>query len=322
MLNDRHQRIAAQWLDQVLPPAFAKSRQAISLIELLITIGIIGILVSLALPAVMRVRDVAVSTKCQNNLKQIGLALHHYHDLHGHLPQSSAKQSPRGTPATAILGWMALILPEIEQGDLYRMSEVACMTDGNPLHNPPHQGLVAIQPVYYCPADSRLSFPQTDTLGITAAFTSYIGILGVVPPGSRRGYEGSLGGPDGTQFAMITDGLSQTLMVGERPPPASLQAGWWYPGLYGDGVNLRGPNNGLIVGGGVLFGNDPCRIVRGTFGPGRLDNPCDRFHLWSLHSGGANFLLVDGSVRYLSYSAEPVVVAMASRSGGEIVDLP
>jgi prepilin-type processing-associated H-X9-DG protein len=129
-------------------------------------------------------------------------------------------------------------------------------------------------------------------------------------------------GYPGSRFAAVSDGLSQTIMVGERPPPDSLQAGWWYPGLVGYGTDFRGPNNVITLGGVLLFGGDPCTKIRGTLGPGRLDNPCDRFHLWSLHTGGANFLFADGSARFLSYSAEPIVIALATRAGGETVAIP
>jgi len=126
----------------------------------------------------------------------------------------------------------------------------------------------------------------------------------------------------GIRLSDITEGTSQTLMIGERPPPDSLQAGWWYPGLDAYQQGFRGPNNAIILGSGVFYANDPRLIRSGTFGPGRTDNPCDRYHLWSLHPGGANFLFADGSGRYLPYSAEPLIMALASRSGGEIVELP
>ncbi|OWK41605.1 hypothetical protein FRUB_03683 [Fimbriiglobus ruber] len=111
-------------------------------------------------------------------------------------------------------------------------------------------------------------------------------------------------------------------MVGERPPPDTYQAGWWYPGFHFSARGHRGPNGGLVAGAGLYFINDPCTIGKRTFGPGRLDNPCDRNHYWSLHPGGANFLFADGSVRFLSYAAEPIIIPLASINGGEIVQWP
>jgi prepilin-type processing-associated H-X9-DG protein len=162
-----------------------------------------------------------------------------------------------------------------------------------------------------------------DGFGVTAAFTDYIAIAGTLPPGAGDGQDGSLGGSPGKRLTDITDGTSLTVMVAERPPPDSLQAGWWYPSAWGYGEGLRGPNNIFIIGAAKLFPlEDPCVVSKGTFGPGRMDNPCDRFHLWSLHPGGANFLFADASARFLPYSAEPLMMALGSRSGGEVVELP
>jgi prepilin-type processing-associated H-X9-DG protein len=217
---------------------------------------------------------------------------------------------------------MALILPQIEEEGLFRTSAAACQSDPEPLHNPPHVGLATVVRPYVCPADGRLRVPLTDRLGVRASFTSYIGINGSVPPRGTRAFVGVLGSGPGIRLTAVTDGISQTLMVGERPPPDSLQAGWWYPVYYGHGAGLRGPNNWIILGGGVIFPDDPCFAGKGTFGPGWTGNPCDRFHLWSLHAGGANFLFADGSARFLAYSAEPLMVALGSRSGGEVIEAP
>jgi prepilin-type processing-associated H-X9-DG protein len=181
--------------------------------------------------------------------------------------------------------------------------------------------MAAVVKGYICPADGRWDKPR-DTHGVAAGFTSYIGILSVVPPGRTTGLEGMFGAGQ-NRFSSVTDGLSQTIMVGERPPPDGLQAGWWYPGFLGSMEN-PGPNNRLIVGPVLLGSDDQCNMITPgiALGPGRTDNPCDRYHFWSLHSGGANFLFGDGSVRFLAYSANKTVFDLASRSGGEVVDLP
>jgi prepilin-type processing-associated H-X9-DG protein len=166
--------------------------------------------------------------------------------------------------------------------------------------------------------------PLTDRFGVRAAFTSYIGIGGTLPPGATRGQSGVLGFETGIRLSDVKDGTSQTLMAGERPPPDSLQAGWWYPDQWRYEEGLRGPNNTLIFGSAHVYLDDAKECVRDkrTFGPGRLDNPCDRYHLWSLHPGGANFLFADASVRFLSHSTEPLMMALGSRNGGEVVQLP
>ncbi len=298
-----------------------QSRSGFSLVELLVVIGLIGLLLGVIVPAVQQTREAAARVSCLNNLHQIGTALHSFHATHGRLPPLPVPSSASSDP-NARLGWMAILLPQMEQEDLYRVSAEACRIDPDPLNNPPHIGLATVVRSYACPSDGRLGAPLTDRFGVRAAFTSYVGIAGAIPPGRTRGLEGALGYPPGPSLSAVTDGTSHTLMVGERPPPDSLQAGWWYSGLIGYGQGFRGPNNGLVLGAGPLFGRDPCVVAKGTFGPGRTDNPCDRFHLWSLHPNGANFLFADGAARFLSYSAEPLMFALGSRNGGEPVQLP
>ena len=296
-------------------------RSGFSLVELLVVTGLIGILAGLILPAVQQARGSATRVSCLNNMKQIGLALHNFHDAHGRFPPLPVRSAASGDP-NEYLGWMALILPYVEQEPLYHVSVQACQTDPEPLHDPPHIGLATVVPVYVCPADSRLLTPLTDRnrYPVRAAFTSYIGISGALRPGAKISLPGALGDTPGCSLSQITDGTSQTIMVSERPPPDALQAGWWYPGLWYPPF-LRGPNNFIVLGAGRSFQEEPCD-VRKPFGPGRTDNPCDRFHLWSLHAGGANFLFADGSVRFLPYSALSLVIPLATRSGGEVVELP
>jgi prepilin-type N-terminal cleavage/methylation domain-containing protein/prepilin-type processing-associated H-X9-DG protein len=299
----------------------ARYRQAFTLIELLVVISLIGILIGLLLPAVQAARGAALRLSCQNNLKQISLALQNFHETHRQFPPLTAKKPPAGDP-NAYLSWMALILGQIDQEELFRKSVRACQLDSDPTHNPPHSGFATVIPSFLCPADGRLSSPLTDKYNVTAAFTSYVSIYGGLHPGSKMVIPGALGFGGRGRLQHVADGTSQTLLLGERPPPDSLQAGWWYPGFWGDGEGFRGPNTGLVLGGPPLFMNGDCQQPKATFGPGRTSNPCDRFHLWSLHSSGANFAFADGSVRFLTYSAEPFVIGLATANGGEIVDLP
>ena len=296
------------------------TRRGVSLIELLVALGILGVLVGLLLPAVQNVRAAASRTSCQNNLKQIALALHHYHDTHGQFPSGR----PVGTTDFVkypLVTWMALILPEMDQKALWIQTEFALKTSPPPFFdpylNPPHVGLSTIVKPYVCPADGRLFAPLTDRDGIVAAYTSYIGV--------RGGFynDGVMVLFPAVRMVDISDGASGTIMVTERPPPNTLQAGKWYPGLIPPGAffgGLNGPDEAMNTNGGTVIG-DPCA---GTyrFGPGRVDNPCDRYHFWSLHPGGANFAFADGSVRFLRYSANSIMPALATRAGGEAVSIP
>lgn len=279
-------------------------RCGFSLVELLVVIGVIGILLGLILPAVQQAREAASRISCTNNLKQIGLALHNFHDAHGQFPPLPTR-TPPGSDPNAYLGWMALILPEMDQANLFSESVRACQLDPDTLHAPPHIGLSTVVRSYACPSDWRLGTPLTDRFQVRAAFTSYIGISGVVPPGAKIGLNGILGITPGCRVTDITDGTSLTILAGERPPPDSLQAGWWYPDYCWYCSTLRGPNNGMILGGGKVCVEDDGCSVSVTFGPGRTDNRCDRLHFWSLHPGGANFLFADGIASIALLFCEP-----------------
>jgi prepilin-type N-terminal cleavage/methylation domain-containing protein/prepilin-type processing-associated H-X9-DG protein len=291
-------------------------RKGYSMVELLVVISIIGILLGLLLPAVQQGREAAARVQCQNNMRQIGIALHNYHDSHGHLPPGQPKNQDDPNYS---LTWDALILPQIDQGPLWAQTERAFQTRPRwPYDNPPHVALATVVKTYVCPDDGRLFSPITDRDGVTAAYTSYLGVRG----GGRA--DGVLGiRPKGINLTSITDGTSQTLMVGERPPPDTLQAGWWYSRTRaGGGVwgVLYGPDDAIATDGSTTP-TDPCRGPF-RFGPGRTSNPCDRHHFWSLHPGGANFLFADASVHFMLYSAQPIMIALGTRNGGEVVALP
>jgi len=117
----------------------------------------------------------------------------------------------------------------------------------------------------------------------------------------------------------ITDGTSNTIHIAERPPPDTAQAGDLYQTARGRST-FDGPSGTMHYAQSPFVIGDPCPSSR--YGPGRTDNPCDRYHFWSLHRGGANFLFCDGAVRYLPYSAREVMPALCTRSYGESVELP
>ena len=118
----------------------------------------------------------------------------------------------------------------------------------------------------------------------------------------------------GIRLTDVTDGTSNTLMVGERPPTANLQEGWWGASDYDCLLSTRQLY-------GDLFGAGGC-VLPGLFGPGSLKGPCngDGNHFWSFHTNGANWVFADGSVRFLPYSASAATIPLASRNGSEVVD--
>jgi prepilin-type processing-associated H-X9-DG protein len=284
---------------------------------------LIGVLIALLMPAVQRARETASRASCLANLSQIGIALTHYHDSQGSFPPDALTvdipQQASVPDGKADLSWQVLLLPFIEQDAVLKSTMDAYQNDLIDYHNPPHTALTALIPMYACPSDPRLHDPVTDANGITSTLTSYIGVAG----GSVR--DGVFGAKTGCRLVEIVDGTSNTLLAGERPPPNTYQAGWWYmvrdENLTYGGV-VPGPNQSMntayLNNGFVAPWNCYGPF---SYGPGTLDNACDRMHFWSLHSGGANFLFADGSVRFLSYAAEPIMVALGTKSGHEVVPL-
>jgi type II secretory pathway pseudopilin PulG len=288
--------------------------------ESIIVIGILGVLFCLLMPAVQRVRQSAERVKCQYNIKQNALALHNYESQFGFLPPHSSKKP---NDPNNIVGWMGLILPQMDRGDLYAQVVSACDISNNPLNNPPHIARTGIVKSFFCPSDPRLGSPAPDIGGLNFSYTSYVGVLSVVNKGEKNIYPGALSGII-NDFSSISDGLSQTVFFGERPPPANYEAGHWYPiwSHFIDGTPSygRGPNNVISIGSYDGFQTlDRCTENAVEFGPGRLDNPCDRFHMWSLHTQGAYFAMCDGSVQFFQYTMpRQVFHALCSKNGNEI----
>jgi prepilin-type N-terminal cleavage/methylation domain-containing protein/prepilin-type processing-associated H-X9-DG protein len=282
-----------------MPRSSAHSRRAFTLIELLVVIAIIAILIGILLPAVQKVREAAARAKCTNNMKQIGLALHNYHDSFGRLPQ------PRGAANTftSAVGWLGSLLPYVEQNNLY--TELGTN----------YLGAIATNvPVYECPSDGRagkVGRGTTTTGTHNAGLTWYVGVAGSygLSDANYNAMNAGVFQPNtaGVTIASITDGTSNTFMVGERPPAADLSFGWW---AYSDYDNVLATQNYINV-----YPNCP---MPGLYAQGNITNNCDSNHFWSLHTGGANWLYADGSVRFLPYSATAMTIPLATRAGGEV----
>ena len=305
-------------------------RPAFTLVELLVVIAIIATLIGLLLPAVQKVREAAARTRCINNLKQLGLALHQRHDAIGRLPPGMTRDYPSGPPWPWGLwgtSWQFHLLPYVEQETLHRQGLSDYGRTASFDDPPYHVGLSAVVSVYTCPSDALAATaqeyrnPETPLEPpVRVGLTSYQGIIGT--DCTRK--DGVLHKNSKTRWADVTDGVSQTLLVGERPPPADFARGWWYAGYGQDGY---GSTNSIIGVWEVLvqfpLGGGPCggspQHYRPPAGHG---DPCNAYHLWSYHPGGANFLFCDGSVRFVPYSADALLPALATRGGGEAGELP
>ena len=294
-------------------------RTGLTQLEVLVVLAILGTLAGLLLPAVVLTRRAADRLRCTNNLKQIGLALHNYHDATGSFPPGLATDSYR------YLTWMGRLLPYTEQNDLWQQAQSAYGVTPMPWQAP-HPGDRALA-LYACPADPRmlLAPPTVDVywlaggatlqpITVRVGLTSYLGVSGT----DLRSRDGLFYPGSNIRLKDVTDGASQTLLVGERPPSGDLQYGWWYAG---QGQKLTGSADVVLGAREVNVILPGCPPGPYAFGPDRIENPCAMFHFWSMHSGGANFLLADASVHFLSYGRADVLPALATRGGGEVVSL-
>ena len=330
-----------------------RGRSGFTLIELLVVIAIIAILIALLLPAVQKVRDAANRTQCSNNMRQMGLALHNYAGMYGVLPPGldNRERPPTFYPSAAVPGWypywswMARIMPFYEQDNLYRQADSFARSGTvvtqytwwpwggfwlNP-PTPPNPALGTPLKIWQCPADSRQLYVSIVD-GLQIAFTGYLGISGVrgdynLPYDRVDGRSGVLvgygrsGDPlrSGIRILEIVDGTSNTLMVGERPPSQDLYYGWWFAGAGYDG---SGAGDVVLGARDVGYAQSlGCPTSKVGFQPGRPEVFCDQAHFWSFHSSGGNFMMADGSVRFLSYNADRVLPQMCTRNGGEVYTL-
>jgi prepilin-type N-terminal cleavage/methylation domain-containing protein/prepilin-type processing-associated H-X9-DG protein len=306
----------------MFPSRSAYRPAGFTLIELLVVVAIIAVLIGLLLPAVQKVRGAAARTQCQNNLHNIALAVHAFHDSRGSFPLACESLNP--TDRHQYWSWMAQLLPFVEQQALYDAADAYSRTNNTPWGNPGNPASDTFLPIWTCPTDVRQLKADVVTASGATVKTAFTGLLGVNGSGKWKN--------DGVIcnvkvcFNTIADGASNTLMIGERPPSASLAYGWWFAGAgYIDGVGVRDGTGDVTLGT-----NDPnyppaigaaCAATKYQFQPGQPADDCDQAHFWSLHPGGANFALADGSVRFVTYSAAAILPALGTRAGGETAQL-
>jgi prepilin-type N-terminal cleavage/methylation domain-containing protein/prepilin-type processing-associated H-X9-DG protein len=288
-------------------------RRAFTLIELLVVIAIIAVLIGLLLPAVQKVREAASRTKCTNNLKQIGVALHNYHSTYGKFPYGWNGSEFKDTPNNKPWAWGVFLMPYIEQENLYRRLNPTANTLQQVFQN----DLAALQvsiPTYLCPSDNATALPLNDNRPFTQmvpgktlliALSNYVcctgnaGGTGVFQGATAQGLLAGDSRPVAHSITEITDGTSNTFAVGERctrlvRPPAAPNGGQWAGVWAGFDAQQLDPVRKDAVLGHTFWRMQDGSNLTGTWG----DDPGTCFA--STHPGGANFCLCDGSVRFVS----------------------
>ena len=270
-------------------------RSAFTLVELLVVIAIIGILIALLLPAVQAAREAARRTQCTNNMKQIGLAFHTYHDTFKRYPPGIIEYGA----SRKHFGWATLILPFVEQSALYdqMQASVRSLTD---VHNDATAQLMLMTEIdgFVCPSSTspptnqnrQLSGGVAPNATLSPGTSNYVASFG---PTAANPWDGSAWRPMvgafginvPVNFANITDGTSNTFAAGERDERC--QAGCW-PGVQS---TRTGSETGpwAVLGLTYYVLNHPNDALDGC-----------RRGFSSMHPGGGNFVLCDGSVRFIS----------------------
>lgn len=321
-------------------------RAGFTLVELLVVIAIIGILVGLLLPAVQAAREAARRMSCSNNIRQLGIALHNYESAHKVIPPSRIAVT---TPVLFQQSWISMMLPFIEQGNVH-----AAYRHGLPWFAAANDPLTTVKlPTMTCPsapsdrplpasslysaitAGTRSDQPlwgYADYGSINAVRNSAFIVAGLPSLGTRE-VLGAMGrGPQGVKFSSITDGLSNTVIVAE---------GAGRPGVYISGKKLPNPRAGLALGTAVVAdgwgwadinagfsidGSDVAGNQNNTSSSGAttiagncLINCVNDGEIYAFHTGGAQMLLADGSVQFISQSVNAAtLVALMTRDRGDI----
>jgi prepilin-type N-terminal cleavage/methylation domain-containing protein/prepilin-type processing-associated H-X9-DG protein len=312
----------------IMVAARLRRSPAFTLIELLVVIAIIGILISLLLPAVQKIRAAAARMQCSNNLKQLGLAAQNYSNSYNNLLPPSMITNPNTTT-----GWGLFLLPYIEQEPLYaqyNQSATFFAVDPNGVYNNQAVSNTRLS-VFNCPS-SPVTQPYTYTFnypgygqvtwqaaasdyspvaGVSQTLANYLGL-------TSASLQGALQPDAGTSFQAIQDGTSTTILYAEIAGKnslyrAGLNTGTTLSGYYGGEGGWADPTSGASM----LYGSS----TDGTVTPGLCGINCSNdYGLYSFHTGGANCVFCDGSVRFLSSGMSITALAYKVTCAGDEVD--
>lgn len=310
------------------PSIINRSRRAFTLVELLVVIAIIGVLISLLLPAVQAARGAARNAQCSNHLRQLGLAYHNHENTYKALPPSYISDPTRPT------GWGVFLLSFMEQDTLHdRYNRDAPFFYSNPAYGIDNQS-VANTPINIlgCPSAPEREpytytfnypgYPPTSWQAWASDYSPIAGVSDSLNTYLNLGYSstqllGALEPDKPTPLAKITDGTSNTILVGELAGKNDVwqqrkKTGQQLSGFFGG----QGGWADATSAASKLYGS----TADGTISPGPCAVNCSNdYGLYAFHPGGANALIADGSVRMFSETTDiNVLVGLITRAGGEV----
>lgn len=292
-----------------------RNRTGFTIIELLVVIGTIGILIALSLPAISNVRERSRALQCVNNLRQIGLALHNYHEIHSLLPPGVIAKKNLDTGlwnGDAGWTWSAFLLPHLDQHTLYGTLRIGGSLDAGSAFSRPDLEFALESPlsIFRCPLDDgpllheSMGNPDIGTAGVFAPLSNYVGastskVIRKAEYKSRYYEDGSFYVNSSVRHTGIVDGMSNTIAVSER----CYQMGEF-----------------KYFAANPLAAKDPAEAWAGRMTwfslRNKINDTTDVFHeggkfteaiqesLASHHAGGVNALMHDGSVRFISETIE------------------
>ncbi|MEZ6045255.1 MAG: DUF1559 domain-containing protein [Planctomycetaceae bacterium] len=312
------------------------SRRGFTLIELLVVMAIISILLALILPAVQSTRSAARRTACRNNLKQLGIALHTYHDLHRSFPAGHLETGLNGPAYRHQMGFLTYLLPFVEAENTYELIDFNEIGPSDEDPNP--NGSASENPAFYaagtqeigtfrCPSDPTL---RSDP---TWAPANYLGNQGPECECRGKECEGLFGHDTWMSFSDIPDGTSHTIALGETLigdlDVDTLNDNYFYRPTGGDASDINTCQSGVLSRSDratIWFGGHPQHNMLSTdrapndhrFDCIAPNNACSNFAARSAHPGGALFCYADGSVHFIGNGiTTEVIQALGSRRGGE-----